>query len=137
MSETGTAGGDRVAELEGKLREAEAALAQSREALDAAERRRGIEREVAREGAVDVETAALLTEAAVSGMAGKDVRAAVVELKRAKPFLFRAAPAAARSAAMAGEAAEGPGTIDEAAELARTSGDRGVLLRYLRMRRGR
>jgi hypothetical protein len=135
VSESGSDGAARVTELETKLREAEGALAQSREALDAAERRRTVERELAREGAVDVETAALLTEAAVAGMANADLRAAVAELKRAKPFLFRS-PQPARSGSMAGAPADRPSTIDDAAAAARESGDRRVLLRYLRLKRG-
>ena len=135
MSESGSDGAGRVAELETKLRETEGALAQSREALDAAERRRTVERELAREGAIDVETAALLTEAAVAGMAKADLRAAIAELKRAKPFLFRAA-SPPRSGAMAGASSDSPSTLDDAAAAARESGDRRVLLRYLRLKRG-
>lgn len=132
MSEV--AGAEQVSGLEGKLREAEGELAKAREALGVSERTRAIERELAREGAVDVETAALLTEAAVAGMEKADVAAAVGELKRAKPFLFRAA--AGRGSAMAGEPGEGGGELEEAAAVARETGDRRVLLRYLRMKRG-
>jgi hypothetical protein len=134
MSESGSDVAGRVSELETKLREAEASLAESRGALDAAERRRTIERELAREGAVDLETAALLTEASVGGMQGADLRTAVADLKRNKPFLFRPAPA--RSGAMAGEPAAVPATLDDAAQAARESGDRRILLRYLRLKRG-
>ncbi|MEX2218353.1 MAG: hypothetical protein WD749_06290 [Phycisphaerales bacterium] len=140
MSENGTnvapAGADRAAELEAQLREAQASLGQAREALDASERRRAIEREVAREGAIDVEAAALLTEAAVAGMEGADLRAAVAELRRTKPFLFRAPAPAVRSGAMAGAADEPAPALDDAATAARESGDRRLLLRYLRMKRG-
>jgi hypothetical protein len=122
----------RAAELEARLAAAEKHLAESREAVDAAERRRVIERELARQGAVDVETAALLTEAALAGMDKADAKAAIAELKRKKPFLF--APPA-RASAMSGAVERGSG-IDEAAAAARESGDRRALLRYLRMRRG-
>jgi hypothetical protein len=136
MAEGATTGGleARVAELEGKLAECERLLAAGREALDASERKRRIERELAEEGAVDLETAALLTEAAVTGMPEPDIAAAVSELRRRKPFLFRRE--AARSAMGAEAGPEEPG-LEEAAGAARASGDRRALLGYLRMRRGR
>jgi hypothetical protein len=115
-----------------KLAETEQFLAQAREALDAAERKHAIERELWAQGALDVETAALLTEAAVAGLSAPDARAAVADLKRRKPFLFRTPPSAA--GAMAGHAAAA-GTLDQAAADARDSGDRRALLRYLRLKR--
>jgi len=117
-----------------KLAETEKLLAQAREAVDASERKRQIERELWQEGAVDVETAAMLTEAAVAGMEKADVRAAVGELKKRKPFLFRGSPARGAAAGMGGKV-EGDGLAAAAAE-ARESGDRRALLRYLRLRRG-
>ena len=116
-----------------KLTETERLLAQAREALDASERKRQIERELSQEGAIDLETAAMLTEAAVAGMPKADVRAAVAELRKRKPFLFRAAPARA-SGVMGGQAPADP--LSDAAAAARDSGDRRALLRYLRLRRG-
>lgn len=126
---------ERLRAMEEKVQELERLLAQAREALDASERRRIIEREVAREGAIDVETAALLTELAVAGMREADVAGAVAELKRRKPFLFRRAPASPASAMIPGEA--GPGAeLEDAARTARDTGNRQALLRYLRLRRG-
>lgn len=122
----------KASELEAKLAAAEKSLAESREALDSAERRREVERELVRQGAVDVETAALLTEAAIAGLDKADARAAIAELKRKKPFLF--APPV-RASAMSGAVDHGSG-LEEAAAAARDSGDRRALLRYLRMRRG-
>jgi hypothetical protein len=70
-------------------------------------------------------------------MSKTDVGAAVADLKRAKPFLFRPPPpAGARSAAMAGAAPEARADLDDAAGAARESGDRRLLLRYLRLKRG-
>lgn len=131
-SSTIDASPDRLGELEGKLAAAEKSLSEAREALDASERKRQIERELVKQGAIDVETAALLTEAAVSGMDKPDARAAIAELKRGKPFLFRASP---RASAMSGVVEEAS-SLDRAAGEARASGDRRALLRYLRMRRG-
>ena len=113
-------------------RQGHGSLTQAREALDASERKREIERELVKQGAIDVETASLLTEAAVSGMEKPDARAAIADLKRGKPFLFRGV---GRSSAMSG-AVEERSSMDQAAGEARASGDRRALLRYLRMRRG-
>jgi hypothetical protein len=63
-----------------------------------------------------------------------DVKAAVAELRRTKPFLFRSTT---KASAMSGRVQTKTNTsdIDELAEEARDSGDRGALLRYLRARR--
>lgn len=123
----------RITELEQQLTGLSAELAQAREALDAAERRHAIERELIRARAIDIETAALLTEAAIQNMDGADVADAVAELRRAKPFLFRSASGGgAVSAAME----DGNGELTRAAEAARQTGDRRALIRYLRLRRG-
>jgi hypothetical protein len=122
----------KATELETKLAAADKALAESREALDAAERKRDIERELSRQGAIDLESATLLTEAAVAGMDKADAKAAIADLKRSKPFLFKAP---VRVSAMSG-AVESESSLDAAAAVARESGDRRALLRYLRMRRG-
>lgn len=119
-------------ELRLKLAETEQLLSQAREALDAAERKHAIERELWAQGALDLESAALLTEAAIAGMPKPDARAAVADLKRRKPFLFRAFPAS--SSAMSPHASA-PNSLDQAAVDARDSGDRRALLRYLRLKR--
>lgn len=116
---------ERVAELEKEL-------AQARKALGDAEMRTRIEREAQSMDAVDVETAVLLTQAAVAGMDSPDVVVALRDLKRRKPFLFRAP---ATGASMAGDAGAGDSGLARALEEARTSGDRQALLRYLRLRR--
>lgn len=129
----------RCAVHESRIAELEAQLSAAREALDASERRRQIERALGESDTVDLETARLLTEAAVSQMDEPDVVIAVEELRRHKPFLFHAeaAPAASRGIAM--RPAHEPGVADAAldglAEEARQSGDRRALLRYLRQRR--
>lgn len=120
-------------DLEAKLVECEKNLAATREALDAAERRRRIERELVEADAIDLESALLLTEAAVASMPDRDVALAVRDLRRRKPFLFRGG--SARAPAMAGATRGGGGDLGHAAEAARVNGDRESLLRYLRMKR--
>jgi len=122
----------RSAELETKLAATERSLAESREALDATERKREIERELARQGALDLDTASMLTEAAIAGLTKADAKAAIADLKRTKPFLFRTPT---RTSAMSA-AIDSDSGLDHAAAAARESGDRRALLRYLRMRRG-
>lgn len=120
------------ASLDAHLAELRATLAKAREALDHAERRHAIEIELLRADAVDLETARLMTEAAVAGMRGADVASAVADLRARKPFLFRqrVGPSAMGGSAPAASAAE------RLAHEARENGDRRTLLRYLRARRG-
>lgn len=129
----------RCAEHESRIAELERQLREAREALDASERRRQIERALGESDTVDIETASLLTEAAVAQMDEPDVAIAIEELRRRKPFLFRAspAPAAPRGIAMrpAGEPGDDGAALDGLADRARQSGDRRELLRYLRQRR--
>jgi hypothetical protein len=118
-------------------------LTRAREALDAAERRHAIDLELLRSDAVDLETARLMTEAAVMQMSDKDAARAVADLKRRKPFLFRR-PERSAGGAMGpgGTGIGGPGgsggpvPADEARQAA-AGGDRVALLRYLRSRRAR
>lgn len=126
---------DRVRVLEAELAELRGTVAQLRAALDGAERRRRIERELTDGRAVDLETATLLTEAALAGMPEPDVGAAVRDLRKRKPFLFQNG-GAARASAMSGSARGDDSGLGRAAEEARASGDRAALLKYLRMRRG-
>ncbi|MCC6660860.1 MAG: hypothetical protein IT437_08240 [Phycisphaerales bacterium] len=131
----------RAAEAERRITEMEAQLAaaardteRARAALDAAERRRQIDRELTASETVDLETAALLTEAAVAAMSAPDVAAAVADLRRRKPFLFRTPH---RAGAMSGAVRSHADPLGDAATEARATGDRAALLRYLRMKRAR
>ena len=130
MSEIATSETVTTQELEGKLAAAEKSLPETREALNASERKREVERELAFQGAIDIQAASLLMEATATTKS--DIRAAIAELKRGKPYLFRTPP---RASAMSGAVEEVP-SLDKAAGEARASGDRRALLRYLRMRRG-
>lgn len=123
--------------LEARLRESESQLAEARLALDSAERRREIERQLAEAQAVDIETASLLTEVAIEQMDEPDIAVAVGELRRRKPFLFCEAKPARAGVSMAAHVEQPAGAgLESLADEARVSGDRRVLLRYLRQRRG-
>jgi len=134
----GAAGTDwekQAGELGARLGEVSAALSQAQRALASEQLRRQIEVELVQAETVDIETARLLTEAAVSQVQTPDVAGAVAQLRAKKPFLFRAkkAPASATGGAAR---APSPTELVEVAAQARQSGDRRSLLRYLRARRG-
>jgi hypothetical protein len=85
---------------------------------------------------VDVEVARLLTQAAVEAMEQPDVAAAIDELRRRKPYLFRQRRRPEASAMPArSHTAAGASRANDAAEAAAATGDRRDLLRYLRLRR--
>lgn len=122
------------------LTDARRELDSLRAALDSAERRRAVERALLEADAIDLETATLLTEAAVTARSDTqtpatdaDIGAAVADLRRRKPFLFaRRTP---RTGTMAPKPANPNAntlalTRDQAA-----AGDRSALLRYLKLRR--
>jgi len=119
------------------LTDARRELDSLRAALDSAERRRSIERALLEADAIDLETATLLTEAAVAKAATSptdaDVTSAVTDLRRRKPFLFaRRAP---RSSSMAPKPANPNADRLALTREQATTGDRSALLRYLKLRR--
>lgn len=125
-----------VRALESRAAGLEADLAEARAGVERAERRAEIEHALIEAGAIDLEITAPLVEQAVLAMEEPDIAKAVREVKAGKGFLFRApSPAGIRSAAMAGQPAAGGSGLEEMASAARSSGDRGDLLRYLRARR--
>lgn len=125
-----------VQALQQRLGEVESALAQAREALDAAERRHQVDLMLIESGTVDLESSRLLTELALQRMSERDVALAVGELRRRKPFLFRSRAAGARGSAAMSPAAPAPDPAEQSAQEASRTGDRGALMRYLRARRG-
>ena len=123
----------KLTELQEQLAQVETTLSQTREAIDATERKYETERALTRAGAIDLETALLLTEAAVCDMPEADVQAAVAELKKRKPFLFKQTrSASAMSSAIDHNESS---VVDQAAGDARVTGDRKALLKYLRIKR--
>lgn len=118
----------------------EAELARAQEKVAMTERRAMIERELTAAQAIDLETAHLLTEAAISEMDEPDVAIAVRELRARKPFLFVCEDPAHKGRGSSAMSAfeRGTGSDDDLGDLAhraRSSGDRNELLRYLRARR--
>ena len=118
----------------------EAELARAQETVALTERRAMIDRELTAARAIDLETAHLLTEAAISEMDEPDVEIAVRELRARKPFLFVCEDPAhnGRGSGAMSAFERGTGGDDDLGDLAhsaRSSGDRNELLRYLRARR--
>lgn len=117
-----------------KLDELEHQLHDAQELITSLERRQRIDALLAESDAIDLEAARLLTERIVAEMDEPDVKAAVEDLRRHKPYLFRRSHAArSSSAAVDGARLD----ADHAAAEARATGDRRDLLRYLRLRRGK
>lgn len=119
---------EQVAALEAQLADAE-----SRQVSTA--RSHEVERALRDAGAIDLETAQLLVEAAMGDEEAPDIEELVGHLRRDKAFLFtkRSAGGPVMSALSEGGSAT---SLDRALERARKTGDRKALLRYLRMRRG-
>ena len=107
----------------------------SQETIAALERRERIDALLTEADAVDLEAARLLTEVAVSAMDEPDVAQAVADLRRHKPYLFDHGGVGLPSALGPREPEYHADPAVDAADQARTSGDRRDLLRYLRLRR--
>lgn len=112
-----------------RLAEAERRAADAMAELERVRLEREIDRELLRAGAVDAEAA----RSAMGEVAPDGVAAAVAEVRRARPALFaRREGVRASAASVTGRGAE---SIEDLAAAARSSGDRRLLLRYLRRRR--
>ena len=123
-----------IDQIKGALQDAKAELTQARRTIDGLERRQRIDQMLAESDTVDIEVARLLTEVAVEMMEEPDVRAAIDDLRRQKPYLFRRRESQT-SAMTARPKKGGSHPADDAAAHAATTGDRRDLLAYLRLRR--
>jgi len=121
-------------ELETALEELRGALDESRASLIAAERRRNVDEVLVELRAVDLETARVLLDRSVDEEEETDIRRAALELKRRKPFLFRSV-SGTHGSAMGGRPRQARDGLEKHAAVAAESGDRGALMRYLRVRR--
>lgn len=119
----------------GRLQDLQVELEQARQTIDALDRRQRIDAMLADAEAVDLEVARLLTEAAVEVMDEPDVKLAIDELRRLKPYLFRRRADGGAASMPARQRGGGGHHADEAADRAASTGDRRDLLRYLRLRR--
>jgi hypothetical protein len=122
-----------LAEAQQRLSSIDSELASARETVAALERRQKIDALLSESDAIDLDAARLLTEAAVAQMDAPDLKLAVEDLRRHKPYLFRHRRAA-DSAASAAQLEDTP-EAEQAAQRAAATGQRNDLLRYLRLRR--
>ncbi len=126
-----------LADLQRELDEKSNRLTELEQTVTSLERRSRIDEMLLDADAIDLESARLLTEIAVADMEQPDIDAAVSELKRRKPYLFRIAHrngAAAQSPRFEQQSNADEQAAHAAAEASAT-GSRHDLLRYLRLRR--
>ncbi|MEM7754238.1 MAG: hypothetical protein AAF297_01225 [Planctomycetota bacterium] len=140
----------RLDAIESELESARSSLASAEGALEASERARAIDAALVASDAIDLDTARLLVEREMRTSESADAEAAVRAVREAKPFLFGDADdegepsetpdgfgmhgmSATGSAASGGPGAGRP--LAAMADEARSTGDRRLLLRYLRARR--
>ena len=124
----------RLTELQTQFEQASQQLQQTRQQLESIERRQRIDQMLIESEAVDLEAARLLTEVAVAQMDKADVKLAVEDLRKRKPYLFRRTSGSGGSMTARPRPNQGH-DLNQAAQAAADSGDRRDLLRYLRMRR--
>ncbi|MBL8964396.1 MAG: hypothetical protein KF787_04675 [Phycisphaeraceae bacterium] len=128
---------ERASQLEQELAVATAAIADVRRRLGESERRSEIDRELTRAGAIETESVSLLVERELERTPTSDVASAVAEVRRRKPVLFDGDPPPRRVRPWSmSPAAESRETTGDIATLARETGDRRLLMKYLRARRG-
>lgn len=122
-----------LGELHDRFAQLQSQLDESQQTITSLERRQKIDALLTDSDAIDLEAARLLTEISVSQMDEPDVSAAVDDLRRQKPYLFRQRRNGHDSAMS--PRVDPPSTQTLAAERAAATGDRRDLLDYLRLRR--
>lgn len=124
----------RLGDVQAQLEALQGQLDAAHQTVGHLERRQQIDALLAESDAIDMEAARLLTERAVAQMSEPDVKLAVRDLRRHKPYLFRQRMAGGHGA-MAPRLHDDEALADHAAEQAMHTGDRRDLLHYLRLRR--
>ncbi len=122
-------------DLNEEVRVMRAKLNEADETIVGLERRQKVDSLLTEADAIDLETARLLTEQAVTQMDDPEIELVVSDLKRHKPFLFRHKQSQGFSAMAPSIENHGHDPAEQAAEQATKTGDRRDLLRYLRLRR--
>lgn len=125
-------------ETRNRLSEIEAQLSSADETIEHLERSQRVNELLTDADTIDIDTARLLTEAALLQMEIPDLETAVSNLKRQKPFLFRhRRPASRAMSAHVPDPAAMDQDLEHAAAQAAATGHRRDLLSYLRLRRQR
>ncbi len=129
-----------VESLEKTLASMRTRLEETTAELSRSERRRAIDQALLESRTIDMDTSRVLIEQAMTDPGAdrrpRDVESAVRDLRRRKPHLFEISRAKVHaSGVMADQEEVSEAALHRAADDAR-AGDRGALLRYLRLRRG-
>jgi hypothetical protein len=122
-------------DLNEELQALQAKLNEAGQTITVLERRQQMDALLTESDSVDLEAARLLTEHAVELMEEPDIKLAIEDLKRSKPYLFRRRAQRGATSMPPSVGHEGQDPADLAADQAIQSGDRRDLLRYLRLRR--
>ncbi len=123
--------------LNEELRDVGVKLDEANQTITGLERRQQADALLLDADAIDLEAARLLTEQAVLTMDEPDIKMAVDDLRRHKPYLFRHRHDPDHSAMAPAIQSTGHDPAEQAAQNAARTGDRRDLLRYLRLRRAR
>ncbi len=124
-----------IGELNGRLEQLQTQLGEAQQTVSHLERRQHIDGLLADADTIDLEAARLLTERTIEQMDEPDVKLAIEDLRRTKPYLFRHHAAESSGAMAARDRAAAGAGVQQAAERAVSTGDRRDLLDYLRLRR--
>lgn len=130
---------DLVESLERALASMRSRLEETTAELSRSEQRRAIDQALLESRTIDMDTSRVLIERAMAEPGderrSRDVESVVRDLKRRKPHLFETSRAKVHaSGVLEDQEFVSEASLERAAEEART-GDRGALLRYLRLRR--
>jgi hypothetical protein len=135
----------RAQAAEKELEQVRQSLAQSQQQseeiqarLEQVERRAAIDARLMEVGAADLQAARLLVESALGGEQSSDVEAAIEEVQRERPHLFRFGSHRALAGAMGPTvpaADHGSRNIQRAAAVARRSGHNADVMHYMTLRR--
>lgn len=126
---------ERAAAMADRLAAVESAADDLRRMVGESERARQVDRELLVAGVVDLDAARELVEERVAD--GATVVEAVSRVRERRPLLFASrGRGGVRATSLPSGDGAGGGSLVDVAEAARETGDRRLLLRYLRMRRG-
>ncbi|MHC4843852.1 MAG: hypothetical protein ACYTFM_08165 [Planctomycetota bacterium] len=120
-----------------ELEESKAKAAEATKELESMRSERSLKDALAASGCVDVETALLVAKAKLEGQDQADLDVVIEQLKKEKRYLFAESEKVkpTKTASVKERASGGEAVLERAARKAATSGNRGDLQEYLRLRR--
>ena len=120
------------------LDEANEKIAQMSRDLDELQLEQKLTHKLAAAGAVDLETAVLVTKARMSGKAQADIDGCIAQLRKEKAYLFGGPTETTgprRTAPVKDRVATSQATLEQAAQKAAQTGSRADLHHYLKLRK--